>query len=107
MSILVTSGDDSQSVDKPEKWEDILIVPGTLVVDYIILINEGDFPGMFRLVEGDKESPAARLPAGPGEPGQRRSAINIPCVGFSGGSLQVKKIVGEGHVTGLWAWAGK
>jgi len=107
MSILITSGEDAESVDKAEVWVDILTIPGTVVVDYIILLNEGDFSGMFRLVEGDKESPAARLPSGAGEPGQRRSSVTIPCIGFSGGSLQVKKISGEGNVTGLWAWAGR
>jgi hypothetical protein len=104
---VIVSGDEPISAESETDWTDVLVVPGTTVINFINLINEGDWPGFWRLTSGDEDTAAVRLPAGGGEPGERRAAITIPCPGFSGGKLQVRKGLLGGSVTGLWAYGMK
>jgi hypothetical protein len=103
----IASSGDSAVETADNEWTDVLEIPGTAVVNWITLINEGDWSGYWRLTDGDGATTATRLVAGAGEPGGRRSVINIPCPGLSGARLQVKKALMGDHLTGIYAFGMK
>lgn len=105
MTTIITSGEEPISATESD-WVDVLIVPGTSVVNYIVLVNEGDWPGWWRLVQGEndvEETPPARLYSGAGESGERQAGLTISCPGFSGGRLQIRKGLLGGDLTGIFA----
>jgi hypothetical protein len=106
MNVVHSSGEEAISTEgQGDDWVDLLTVPGSSIANWISVVNEGDFAGFWRLVSEDGETAPARLPCGGGSPGERRAGFNIPCPGFSGGRLQVKRGLLGGHLTGLWAFA--
>lgn len=90
-----------------DDWEDVLEIPGTSLVNSVTLINEGDWAGYWRFTDDDGSTPAVRLAAGAGEPGERRHGLVIPTPGLSGARLQVKKSLLGGHLSGIHAFATK
>jgi hypothetical protein len=103
---MFSSGESPIEETKGE-WTDVLEIPGTSIVGWMTVINEGDWPGWFRLVDAQGEGAVCRLPCGGGESGERRASLAIPCPGFSGGRLQVRKGLLGGDLTGVYAFAGK
>ncbi len=98
---------NSEPVSTDMEWATVVEVPGTSLVNWFTLVNEGDDAGFWRLVDGDgKESGEARLPSGGGEAGTRRAAINIPAPGFAG-KLQVRADGVGRRVTGVFAFGMK
>lgn len=105
---LLTSGEEAQVVET-DGWVDLLVISGQDIVNWITIVNEGDWPGFWRITDdvNGGETPAIRLACGSGESGGRRAGVNIPCSGLSGATIQVKKGLMGGDLSGLFAFAGK
>jgi hypothetical protein len=101
---IVSSGELPQEASTDD-WTSVLEIPQGTIVNSITLINEGDWPGFWRVVEGEVPTAPARLPVGGGEPGGRRAAVNISCRSLTNARLEVKRGVLAGNLTGLWAFA--
>lgn len=102
---IASSGDEPKSAG--DEWVTVLDVEGTRLINWISLINEGDSPGFWRLVDVAGAATAeCRLPVGGGDVGSRRMAMNITCPGFSG-QLQIRSGVLGGRVEGIYAFGSK
>lgn len=100
-----STGESPISVESDD-WEDVLEFPGTEVfTGMLTILNEGDWPGFWRIVGADGTTPAVRLPAGGGEPGDRRAAVNVPVRNVSGHKLQLKRAALGGHLERIFAFA--
>jgi hypothetical protein len=101
---VVSSGETPKIAS--DEWITVLEIPGTNLINWISVVNNGDEPGFWRLVDLDgNESPPAHLIVGGGEPGSRRAGFNIPCGGFSG-KFQIRADGGR-LVTGVFAFGMK
>ena len=87
-----------------DDFKTVLEIPADKPVDHLCVVYTGDDDGYWRLVEGNDATPAVFFPAGGGEPGQRKTAMTIPCPGGFSGKLQIKAAVIGGRVKGFHAW---
>lgn len=102
----ILSTGDAPFETSTDDWETVLEVSGQVIVNHIVLINEGDWAGYWRIVDQDDNATApVRLTAGAGDSGERRSAVTVPTPGLSGARLQVKRGLGGGHLSGIHAYA--